>query len=145
MDNGIRHHHLGIEQCATRQLAVEEPAMPVRPVHHGGDRKPDTFVVVISHFLVTSAAANGSTCRSHRRFRGIFLPALARVAVAYGVKDSLLQRFLGRRDRIHFTEWRRTRRPTGSSTGRQLSGIEFSRATFWHRKILTLVGREFRA
>ena len=32
----VRRHHLGVEQGAARELAMEEPAMPVRPVHHGG-------------------------------------------------------------------------------------------------------------
>jgi hypothetical protein len=35
MDDGIGYHHLSVEQCAPRQLAMEEPAMPVRPIHHG--------------------------------------------------------------------------------------------------------------
>ena len=37
VDHGIGNDHLGIEQCASRELAVQEPAMPVRPVHHGRD------------------------------------------------------------------------------------------------------------
>ena len=31
--------HLGIEQCLGRQGAMERPAMPVGPVHHGRDRE----------------------------------------------------------------------------------------------------------
>jgi hypothetical protein len=36
-----RGHHLGIDQRPPGQQPVEEPAMPVRPIHHRGDRKPD--------------------------------------------------------------------------------------------------------
>ena len=36
-DDGVGGHHLGVEQRATRHEAMEEPAMPVRPIHHGGD------------------------------------------------------------------------------------------------------------
>ena len=32
-----RGDHLGVEARVLRQLAMEEPAMPVRPVHHRGD------------------------------------------------------------------------------------------------------------
>ena len=35
-DGGSRHH-LGVEQRAARQQAVEGAAVPVRPVHHGRD------------------------------------------------------------------------------------------------------------
>ena len=31
-----RGHHLGVEQRMARQLAVEGPAVPVRPIHHRG-------------------------------------------------------------------------------------------------------------
>ena len=31
----VGDHHLCVEQRMARQLAVEEPAVPVRPVHHG--------------------------------------------------------------------------------------------------------------
>ncbi len=34
LDDRIGHNHLGVEQRLARQLAMEEPAMPVRPVHH---------------------------------------------------------------------------------------------------------------
>ena len=39
MDHRAGGDHLGIDQRAARQRPVEEPAMPVRPVHHGGDRE----------------------------------------------------------------------------------------------------------
>ncbi len=39
MDDGVGDDHLRIEQRIARQLAMKEPAMPVRPVHHGGDGK----------------------------------------------------------------------------------------------------------
>jgi hypothetical protein len=35
----IRCHHLGVEHRLARELAMEEPSMPVGQVHHGGDRK----------------------------------------------------------------------------------------------------------
>ena len=38
MDDRIGNHHLGVKQRMARHLAMEEPAMPVRPVHHRGDR-----------------------------------------------------------------------------------------------------------
>ena len=34
VDHRVGDHHLGVEQRAPRQLAMQEPAMPVRPVHH---------------------------------------------------------------------------------------------------------------
>ena len=40
VNDGARRHHLGVEQRAPRHEAVEEPAMPVRPVHHGRDAEP---------------------------------------------------------------------------------------------------------
>ncbi len=36
--------HLGVEQRAARQQAMEEPAMPVRPVHHRRDGE-DIFLI----------------------------------------------------------------------------------------------------
>ena len=45
MPNGLRRHHLSIKQRMPRELAVEEPAMPVRPVHHGGNG--EQFILVI--------------------------------------------------------------------------------------------------
>ena len=41
--DGGRGHHLGIEPRPARQLAMEEAAMPVRPVHHGCDGKAIDF------------------------------------------------------------------------------------------------------
>jgi hypothetical protein len=35
-----RRHHLGIEQCPTRQQPMEEPAVPVGPLHHRRDTEP---------------------------------------------------------------------------------------------------------
>ena len=37
VDDGAGRDHLGVEQRAARQDAVEGPAMRVGPVHHGGD------------------------------------------------------------------------------------------------------------
>ena len=34
MQHGPGRHHLGVEPRSARQEAVEEPAVPVRPVHH---------------------------------------------------------------------------------------------------------------
>ena len=42
VDDRAGGHHLGIEQCAARQQAMEDAAMPVSPVHHrrnGEDRR----------------------------------------------------------------------------------------------------------
>jgi hypothetical protein len=41
VDHRAGGHHLGVEAGATREDAVEEPAMPVRPVHHRRDREAD--------------------------------------------------------------------------------------------------------
>ncbi len=40
VQDGRRGHHLGVEPRVARQLAVEGPAVPVRPVHHRSDREP---------------------------------------------------------------------------------------------------------
>ena len=37
VDHRVGHHHLGVEQRAARQLAMKEPAMPIRPIHHRRD------------------------------------------------------------------------------------------------------------
>jgi hypothetical protein len=37
MQQSAGGHHLGVEQGMARQQTVEIPAMPVGPVHHGGD------------------------------------------------------------------------------------------------------------
>ena len=41
-NDGIRRNHLGIKQGAFRQLTVERPAMPIRPIHHRGDTETMT-------------------------------------------------------------------------------------------------------
>ena len=45
MDDRVGHHHFGVEQRAARQLAMEEAAMPVRPVHHRRDGKPEVLII----------------------------------------------------------------------------------------------------
>ena len=37
VQDGRGGHHLGVEQRMTRELAVEGPAVPVRPIHHRSD------------------------------------------------------------------------------------------------------------
>ena len=37
MQDRLRRHHLGVEPRAPRQQPMEEPAMPIRPIHHGRD------------------------------------------------------------------------------------------------------------
>ena len=44
MTDGQRRHHFGIKQGMPGELAVETPAMPVRPVHHGRDGEYFSFV-----------------------------------------------------------------------------------------------------
>ena len=39
MDDGISRHHFRPEQRMFRQAPMEHAAVPVRPVHHGRDRK----------------------------------------------------------------------------------------------------------
>ena len=34
---GTGGHHLGVKQGVAGQQAVEKPAMPIGPIHHGGD------------------------------------------------------------------------------------------------------------
>jgi hypothetical protein len=46
MDHRVGHDHLGIKQRMARQLAMEEPAMPVRPVHH---RRDGNFCIYFIH------------------------------------------------------------------------------------------------
>lgn len=47
--------HLGVEQGMARQLAQEEPTMPVSPVHHRGDGEAAIrFWRAIEHFLDAS-------------------------------------------------------------------------------------------
>ena len=40
MDDSVGRDHLGIEQRVAGQMAVESPAIPVRPVHHRRDAEP---------------------------------------------------------------------------------------------------------
>jgi hypothetical protein len=35
MPQGTGGHHLGVQQGVLRKQTMEEPAMPIRPVHHG--------------------------------------------------------------------------------------------------------------
>ena len=49
-------HHLGIDQRAARQQAMEEPAMPVGPLHHRRNGKASVYLFFdfcrsISHFI----------------------------------------------------------------------------------------------
>ena len=44
VDDRAGGHHLGVEQRAPRQGAMEGAAMPVRPVHHGGDAEAPRVV-----------------------------------------------------------------------------------------------------
>ena len=37
MDDGIGGDHFGVEARAFGKSTVEHAAMPVRPIHHGGD------------------------------------------------------------------------------------------------------------
>ena len=40
MDDSVGRDHLGIEQRVAGHMAVESPAIPVRPVHHRRDAEP---------------------------------------------------------------------------------------------------------
>jgi hypothetical protein len=35
MPQSTRGDHLGVQQCVLRQQAMEEPTVPVSPIHHG--------------------------------------------------------------------------------------------------------------
>mgnify|MGYP007060992281 CR=1 FL=1 len=50
MDGGVRNHHLGIEQRAPGQQTVKEPAVPVRPVHHGCNGKDQSLKTIVFLF-----------------------------------------------------------------------------------------------
>jgi hypothetical protein len=50
MDDRVRHNHLGVEQSPVRQLAMEEPAMPIRPVHHRG--YGHRMLLIFRHFFL---------------------------------------------------------------------------------------------
>jgi hypothetical protein len=46
MPQGPRSHHLGVKQGMLRQQAMEVPAVPVSPVHHGRNGKAPRAQVV---------------------------------------------------------------------------------------------------
>jgi hypothetical protein len=50
MNDRIGNNHLGVEQGPLAQLPVKEPAMPVRPVHHG--RSGYYMSLIFMHFFV---------------------------------------------------------------------------------------------
>ena len=51
----VRRHHFGIEARAARQQAMEDPAMPVRPVHHRRDGESSfQFFHLITLFIFQS-------------------------------------------------------------------------------------------
>ena len=47
-------HHLGVEPCAARDEAQEEPAVPVCPVHHRGDAQSVRFLLLCVNHLQIS-------------------------------------------------------------------------------------------
>ena len=51
VDHRVGNHHLGVKQRAPRQLAMQEPAMPVRPIHHRRDGK---FICIFKHLQALS-------------------------------------------------------------------------------------------
>ena len=74
VDHRVGHHHLGVEQRAARQLAMEEAAMPVRPVHHRRDCKS---VVVGSHISLGDAAHLAMRLSQVKDWRRTLLALLA--------------------------------------------------------------------
>ena len=89
MDHRIGHYHLGIEQRAARELAVQEPAMPIRPVHHRRDG--DNRSLEVSRFLFVFRAFHLDTLlNSPARIRP-FCPKSADfgdMPVVYPVSDA---------------------------------------------------------
>ncbi len=59
-----------------------------------GRPKSGRFCGCYLAFLATSSAANGSTCRSHRRFRRIFLPIAVTQVISWDVKEMPAERVL---------------------------------------------------
>ena len=59
MDHGIGNHHLRIEQRPPRKLAMKEPAMPVRPVHHRGNGY--LMFLILRHFYRTIQYVSGES------------------------------------------------------------------------------------
>ena len=51
MEDGARRQHLRIKPRPARHEAVEDAAMPVGPVHHGGDGETMDFGAFALHFM----------------------------------------------------------------------------------------------
>jgi hypothetical protein len=49
--------HLGIDQRTAREQAVEETAMPIRPLHHRGDADFSIYILHFVRIFVTAATA----------------------------------------------------------------------------------------
>src|SRR5438445_11170933 len=49
MQHGAGRDHLGIDERAARHEAMEEPAVPVGPLHHGGDG--ESVWLIWLHFI----------------------------------------------------------------------------------------------
>ncbi len=68
MDDGIGHYHLGVKQRTPRELAMEEPAMAVGPVHHG--RHGQSMILIFQHFFFNIKSLEPAECtRIYARIR----------------------------------------------------------------------------
>ena len=63
MDDGVGHDHLRVEQRMARQLAMEEAAVPVRPVHHRCNRQLEG--VVVAHHSFAARRSGSHPFRTH--------------------------------------------------------------------------------
>ena len=118
MANGQCGDHLGIEQRMPGHLAVEDAAMPVRPVHHRGHRKPARRE--ICRFI---HARQGFTALNHGRARvsiSLRLPPDAHKVqmklIGKGPIAIQLRRFAG------------TIASSGRSSRRIIATVQFSRS-----------------
>ena len=59
VDDGVSGDHLRVEQRMARQMAMESPAIPVRPVHH---RRDGEGVRRNFHRVVEKPALDGKSC-----------------------------------------------------------------------------------
>ena len=66
VDHRAGRHHLGVDERAPGEQAMEEPAVPVGPFHHRGDAE---LAVRNIHFIVFSSTVGPGSDRSGRTIR----------------------------------------------------------------------------
>jgi hypothetical protein len=85
MQHGARRQHFGVEQRAPAQQSMEEPAVPVSPVHHWGDAEAAAhrFTRFSVIFQCVSFSFRHSAVGHFSRFSARFLPFPASVDACY--------------------------------------------------------------